>query len=556
MGNKKSEKNQISTNCRDFKKNTVSCKNHTGPVLVAGSRFEREVKPVRLREIILDLLQVAGPLSVRQICLELNERNDHRVRMILKRLWRKGMVLRTKQPIFLKEKINRGRNGLVNHVRAVNFYGFNNGKLGYEFVEYENKMKDGRDKGIESKATRILIFLKENKNKAFYSTEIVKALNVKSCDVMVNVRRFERKGLVFVRGYQTHNGRSPFRKGYVITYVDQGLPREEAVKEAFQRTNSVIVEESSSNKVLERVRMIRDQLVVANDLLSMDYFQNVLNCSRDQVRRALKRAMQLYSDIKVVRIFNRYAYYHLDLMDKKLFETCLELKKNYIRKVKGRDNRIGHNWEACVEWFIDKFTDGAEFLTQNHRSNMDKRRITLHLLKSVGDRKQSAEVDRVWKVTPGLFSPTVTYVLECKWSIVTRKTLDDFIEVLKWSTDFGVDTENGRELKKGVVPVFGAGAYNPREKLTVNGQEITLAQYAARMNVKLLRPADFNCKLREHEVNKKVTVQKICKVCRNEQEVRATLNQVFKNPSEAEAVLFSVTCRNAKVFIFEKSLAY
>ena len=59
-------------------------------------------------------------------------------------------------------------------------------------------------------------------------------------------------------------------------------------------------------------------------------------------------------------------------------------------------------------------------------------------------------------MTPGLFSPTVTYLLECKWSIATKKTLDDFLEVLKWSTDFGVDTENGRELKKGVVPVFAA----------------------------------------------------------------------------------------------------
>jgi len=91
-----------------------------------------------------------------------------------------------------------------------------------------------------------------------------------------------------------------------------------------------------------------------------------------------------------------------------------------------------------------------------------------------------AEVDRVWKVTPGLFSPTVTYVLECKWSIVTRKTLDDFIEVLKWSTDFGVDTENGRELKKGVVPVFAAGAYNPKEKVVIAEEKITLSQYTYR----------------------------------------------------------------------------
>ena len=115
----------------------------------------------------------------------------------------------------------------------------------------------------------------------------------------------------------------------------------------------------------------------------------------------------------------------------------IEMKKNYIRVRFGRDNRIGHNLEACAEWFIDKFTEGAEFVSQNHRQKMDSRRITLHLLKRVGDRKQNAEIDRAWKVTPGLFSPTVTYVLECKWSVVTRKTLDEFLEVLslrkRWS---------------------------------------------------------------------------------------------------------------------------
>jgi len=83
-------------------------------------------------------------------------------------------------------------------------------------------------------------------------------------------------------------------------------------------------------------------------------------------------------------------------------------------------------------------------------------------------------------------------------------------EVLKWSANFGVDTENGRELKKGVVSVFGAGAYNLREKVTVDRQKITLAHYASRMNIKLLRPADFNNKLRKHGVDRKATVQKVC----------------------------------------------
>lgn len=158
------------------------------------------------------------------------------------------------------------------------------------------------------------------------------------------------------------------------------------------------------------------------------------------------------------------------------------------------------------------------------------------------------------KVTPEPFSPTVIYVLECTWSVVNKKALDDFIEVLKWSTDFGVDTEKGRELKKGVVPVFGAGAYNPKEKVTVNGQKITLAQYAARMNIRLLRPADFNGKLREHGADRKVTVQKFCRVCKGEKDVRSALDKIWMSPAEAREILFSTLTTNQIIFEFEKRL--
>ena len=146
-------------------------------------------------------------------------------------------------------------------------------------------------------------------------------------------------------------------------------------------------------------------------------------------------------------------------------------------------------------------------------------------------------------------------MVECKYSVVTRRTLDDFIEVLKWSTDFGVDTENGREVKKDVIPVFGAGAYNPKEKVVVNGQKITLAQYASRMNIKLLRPADFNQKLREHGADKKVTVQKICRVCKDEKDVRIVLDEIWQSPSKAQKVLSETLMRNHGVFEFEKILS-
>jgi len=507
-----------------------------------------------LRFRVYEFLALNGPSCLRDIYEALGE-SPSNVGDCLRRLWKKGLVLRTREPTFVYETKCRGRGGVAGYTRAVNYYAVNDGReLPSNFVRYEDRKKDGRSREIESKASKILNFLKDNKDKAFYSSDIAKKLGVKSCDVMANVRRFERKGLVYVRGYQSHDKRSPFKKGYIITWIDQDKPRDQAVKEAFERTNKVLTENPTSNTIHERVRLIRDQLLTTNQLLSLTYLKNVLNCPIDQVKRAIRRAKQLYPDIKEVKIFDKFTYYYLDSMKPEDLKVNIEMKKNYIRVRFGRENRIGHNWEACVEWFIDKFTQGAEFLKQNHRQKMDPRRITLHLLKPVGDRKQNAEVDRVWKVTPGLFSPTITYVLECKWSIVTRKDLDEFLEVLKWSTDFGVDTENGRELKKGIVPVFAAGTYNPKEKVVVNGQKLTLAQYASRMNIKMLRPSDFNKKLREHGVPKEITVQKICKACKDEKQMREILDEIWKTPEQAKEIINEVLERNKDIFEFERTL--
>ena len=522
--------------------------------MARGVGFEPSVKPELLSKRIFGFLVSNGVSSLRDV-YEALEEEPNRVDECLRRLWKRGLVLRTREPSFEFETSSRGRAGVTGYTRAINYYAINNGnELPGNFVKYDERKKDGRSRDVESKANGILCYLMNNKEKAFYSNDIVKALDVKSCDIMANVRRFEKKGQVYVRGYQTHDGRSPFRKGFLLTFIDQDKPRDTAVREAFERTDKMLLENPTSNTIHERVRLIRDQLLTTNELLSLSYMKSILGCDVDSAKRALRRARQLYSDIEQVKVFDRFTYYYLGNMKPEDLAANIEMKKNYIRVRFGKDNRIGHNWEACAEWFIDKFTEGAEFVSQNHRKSMDSRRITLHLLKQVGDRKQNAEVDRVWKVTPGLFSPTVTYVLECKWSVVTRKTLDDLLEVLKWSTDFGVDTENGRELKKGVVPVFAAGTYNPKEKVVVNGEKITLSQYASRMNVKLLRPADFNERLREHGVEKIVTVQKICRCCRDEKQVRAVIDGIWHQPAKVQEVLSEALGSNQNVFEFERAL--
>lgn len=75
------------------------------------------------------------------------------------------------------------------------------------------------------------------------------------------------------------------------------------------------------------------------------------------------------------------------------------------------------------------------------------------------------------------------------------------------------------------------------------------------MNIELLKPSDFNKKLRERGVPKEVTVQKICRVCRDEKDVRAVLDEIWNKSLKAKEVLAETSTRNQKVFEFEKSLA-
>jgi len=266
--------------------------------------------------------------------------------------------------------------------------------------------------------------------------------------------------------------------------------------------------------------------------------------------------MQLYPDIMETKLFNVFRYFYHESMAKEDLKAAVAMKENYIRMVKSRDNRIGHNWEAVPGWFIDRFTTGAKFWTQSHRAGgMDPRRITIHLKKPVGGRRYNAEVDRAWEVTPGPLLKPTTYVLECKWGLVRKRHIDDFFDVLRWSNEFGVDTPEGRQIKQGITGVFAGSSFDPRESVRLKDETtISLASYTARMNVQLLKAADFNEKLRERGVPKAVTVQKICRFARDEKEVREILEAIWENPVKGKEILAKVVERNREVYEFEKML--
>jgi hypothetical protein len=490
--------------------------------------------------------------------------SDFAAHTALYNYWKKGLLLRTREPISEELKTFKGRAGVGRTTRTYYFYvkasGADSLRIGAErFVGYSKKNLDARGARAESKSKMIMNFLKTHPDRAFYSTDVAKALEdrgVKIGDVMGAVRRYERKGMVYVRGYRSDDRQTPFKEGYLLTWIYPSKSREDAIEGAIKRTDAVLAGKSSTSPIVQRVHQIMDAVIEGSklkDLVSFTYFQSKLNCSEHEAGQAVQRAMQLYTDLREIKLFNAYNYYyHVSMADADL-KAAVAMKENYIRKTKGRANRIGHNWEAAVEWFVDRFTVGAEFRRQEHRhQRMDPRRITLHLIKGVGGRRQNAEVDRVWSVTPGLLLQPSTYVLECKWGMVTKNEIDDFLEVLRWSIDFGVDTTDGRRIKQGVIGVFAGGVFDPKEKVRIKGEVIDLPTYAGRMNIQLLKAADLNKRLRDRGC--KISVEKVCKIAADEKDVREALDSIWENPRNVEEALSRLAEKNKELYDFERML--
>ncbi|GEM_PF-481976 len=611
----------------------------------SGTDGRRSQKRDLHTRAVLTALADGNPKSARDI-IKATGIDEKTISHLLSNLWRKHLILRTDKPLFEYSRQFKGRAGFSSNTKMFHLYIINDkisnsqkeqgeeqrqdttGSIvidGHRFVQFSPEYSDKRgNRGNKSKAQLVLSYLREHSDRAFYSTEIFTALKDKGVtmpDIMTTARRYERKGLLYVRGYQTHDSQSPFQEGYLIIWIrheaDDNLHEQQddlaALKQAVLRTNEALKDKASTNPLVQRVMAIRNLVVSETELgrvTNVNQIKDMLRTATDnEAESAITRDIQLYPSIREVRLFDAYRYYYHESINQEILAASLEMAKNYIRISKGKANRIGHNWEACVEWFIDRFTVGAEFRMQNHRQNkrtsdvyngtggngrntsnnlggrMDPRRITLHLIRSVGDRRQSAEVDRVWTVTPSVFAKPVTYVLECKWGIVSKRDLDDFFNVLKWSTDFGADTPEGRQVKNGIVGVFAGGAFEEvnvkvngngngdrnRGDNTINRKDashsstnnnsnfnanttITLAQYAERLNVQLLRASHFNEKLRDRGVPKDATVQKMCKTARDERDVRRILDAIWDKPEGAKDILAEAIKANDAVFRFEAEL--
>jgi hypothetical protein len=74
------------------------------------------------------------------------------------------------------------------------------------------------------------------------------------------------------------------------------------------------------------------------------------------------------------------------------------------------------------------------------------------------------------------------------------------------------------------------------------------------MNTQLIKAVDFNEKIRERGADEDVTVQHVCRIAKDEAQVREVLEAVWKEPEKAGGLLERIAVENGKLFEFEKML--
>ena len=82
--------------------------------------FELRSRPGSLASRVLRLLE-DGPLSLRDLVERIGDHNAESVYSCLKRLWRRGLIVRTRRPVVLRNAVRKGPAGVVFNVRAVNY---------------------------------------------------------------------------------------------------------------------------------------------------------------------------------------------------------------------------------------------------------------------------------------------------------------------------------------------------------------------------------------------------------------------------------------------------
>lgn len=115
--------------------------------------------------------------------------------------------------------------------------------------------------------------------------------------------------------------------------LDPDKPREEAIEEAVERMNRALEGRVASSPLTERIQRIRDVIVEHSrpkNLVSLTYLENKLGFTPYQAKYTVSRALQLYPDVKEVRLFNALSFQEYCLSRVAISEKTIKIVDQLI----------------------------------------------------------------------------------------------------------------------------------------------------------------------------------------------------------------------------------
>jgi hypothetical protein len=183
-------------------------------------------------------------------------------------------------------------------------------------------------------------------------------------------------------------------------------------------------------------------------------------------------------------------------------------------------------------------------------------RHTLHFIKPVRRRKKSAEIDGVWESRePALLcnNEEVTNLIEVKFNLIRRDDVEDFLDIARFSKEFGADDRHGRVIRNGVVLWMAGAAIDNRASILVGNDYLTVASFASRLGIKFIPVSQINEQLQHHGWEK-ASVKAICKAAKDAHEAMEILDQIWAHPKEAKEIISKYTEQNKSILEQERML--
>ena len=504
------------------------------------------------QERVMRLLLDHTPRSTRRVGQELGL-SEERAYNALHELYEKGAVLRTEKVHVSKAERKWRRQARYHLWIAADESGkkrcFLNGE---RYVGYGKR--EGR-----SLAETILNHVKTNlRDHAIFTTDLKEKVEQESGEpvqqsMIMGSIRARRDPEVYVSGHEGPLRVTPFEQGYAVTWINPNLPRNEAIKQAEEKISKLVRTDERSSPHFRRVHEAYDlvtSISMRRDIASSILVMSVLNCTRHELEVTLLRLLEYYPSVKKIAVFGDehgdYGYphfYNSDVIGQVDVEAAVRAKERFIMKIKKSDERKGHALEGVSWWALQK-TQHVKFERQQHRfEGMHPNRHTLHLTQPVRGRKRNAEIDGYWRSRSGQgelhqlsSNEWIDNVLEVKFDLIGRNVLEEFRDVLKSSSEFGVDTQDGREIKNGVVLWMIGAAIDNKAHIRIGNEYLNIAVYAGRLGIKFIPISQINQLLRNHGWTK-ASVQAICRIAKDANEAMIIMDEVWKYPKSAEKVL-------------------